>query len=106
AHGRVWTGKQALAHGLVEELGDFETAVLAACRAADLPEDGTVRVQPVTPPHERLLGEPVKSAQAAWQRVKGQNFGEWATALVQGEWVRYITRDPVWLISSDLPRLE
>jgi protease-4 len=84
ANGRVWTGKQALAHGLVDEVGDFEVAFLAACRAANLPDDGTVRVQHITRPSERLLGEPVKVAQAAWRRVHGGAFHEWATALLQG----------------------
>ena len=106
ANGRVWTGKQALAHGLVDELGDFEIALLAACRAANLPEDGTVRTVTISRPNERLLGEPVQAAQAAWQRVHGQGFGGWATALVQGEWLRLVTRDPIWLISPDLPRIE
>lgn len=106
ANGRVWTGKQALAHGLVDALGDFEVAFQAACRAANLPDDGTVRVQHITPPSERILGEPAKAAQAAWQRVSGQGFGEWATMLLQGEWLRLVTRDPVWLIPPDLPRIE
>ena len=26
AGGRVWTGEQALAHGLVDQLGDFDVA--------------------------------------------------------------------------------
>lgn len=106
ANGRVWTGKQAVAHGLVDEVGDFECAFLVACRAANLPDDGTVRAQHITSPHERLLGEPVKAAHAAWRRVNGQGFGDWATMLLQGEWLRLITRDPIWLIPPDLPRIE
>ena len=106
ANGRVWTGKQALAHGLVDALGDFEIAFQTACRAANLPDDGSVRIQHITPPSERILGEPVKAAHAAWQRVRGQGFGEWATLLLQGEWLRLVTRDPVWLIPPDLPRIE
>lgn len=31
AHGRVWTGRQALEHGLVDALGDFEDALVLAC---------------------------------------------------------------------------
>ncbi len=106
ANGRVWTGKQALAHGLVDTLGDFEEAVLAACRAANLPDDGTVRVKHITPPAERILGEPAKTAQRAWQRIRGQEFGAWASALLQGEWLRLVTRDPVWFIAPDLPHIE
>ncbi len=110
ANGRVWTGKQALAHGLVDELGDFDTALLAACRAANLPEDGSVRTAPVTPPSRRLMAEPVKQAQALWQQVHGQAGGQgmaaWVTALAQGEWLQLVARDPVWLIAPDLPRVE
>jgi protease-4 len=106
ANGRVWTGKQALAHGLVDQLGDFEDAFLAACRAANLPDDGSVRSYFITRPRSRLLAEPAKATQAAWQRVSGQGFSAWATALVQGEWLRLLTRDPIWLIPPDLPRIE
>ncbi len=106
ANGRVWTGKQALAHGLVDELGDFERAVLAACREANLPIDGSVRTLHITPPSNRLLAEPVKNAQAAWQQVHGHGFSAWATALVQGEWLRMLAHDPIWLIAPDLPRPE
>jgi protease-4 len=103
ANGRVWTGKQALAHGLIDALGDFESAFLEACRAANLPDDGSVRPRLITTPHDRLLAEPVEAAQAAWQRVNGHGFSAWAAALVQGEWLRILTRDPIWLIPPDLP---
>jgi protease-4 len=106
ANGRVWTGKQAQAHGLVDALGDFEAAFLTACRAANLPDDGTVRTVRITSPSERLLGEPARAAQAAWQRASGGDFGEWAKALLQGEWLNYLARDPIWLIPPELPRID
>ena len=37
--GRVWTGRQALDHGLVDSLGDFGTAVQKAAELAELPYD-------------------------------------------------------------------
>lgn len=37
--GRVWTGKQALEHGLVDELGDLRTALDKARELAKLPDD-------------------------------------------------------------------
>lgn len=46
--GRVWTGAQALEHGLVDELGDVWAAAAAARQMADLPEDA-----PLTIVHER-----------------------------------------------------
>lgn len=36
--GRVWTGEQALAHGLVDELGDFKAALAKARALAGLPD--------------------------------------------------------------------
>lgn len=37
--GRVWTGEQALAHGLVDELGDLRVALTKARALAGLPDD-------------------------------------------------------------------
>ena len=64
AGGRVWTGRQALANGLVDELGDFDVAVQAACAAADLPTDGSVPLVPISAPGRLLLAEPVQAAKA------------------------------------------
>jgi protease IV len=63
-NGKVWTGAQALQHGLVDALGDFHVAVECACTLADLPTDGSVRVVDLTPPKERLLAEPAQLQQA------------------------------------------
>src|SRR5262249_19817095 len=38
AGGRVWTGRQAKANGLVDELGTLDDAVAAAKKMANLPE--------------------------------------------------------------------
>lgn len=43
AQGRVWTGAQALEHGLVDSLGDLSDAVKVARQLADLPDDAPVR---------------------------------------------------------------
>lgn len=46
--GRVWTGHQAIAHGLVDELGDLNDAVRAARSLAELPQGaGIVHVSGV-----------------------------------------------------------
>jgi protease-4 len=42
AHGRVWTGRQAKANGLVDELGGLDTAVAIAKNLADIPEEEQV----------------------------------------------------------------
>jgi protease-4 len=45
AKGRVWTGEDALANKLVDELGGFPKAMELAKDAAKLPKDAKVRVQ-------------------------------------------------------------
>ncbi len=45
AKGRVWTGEDAKAKGLVDELGGFPKALELAKEAAKLPKDAQVRVQ-------------------------------------------------------------
>lgn len=44
AHGRVWTGRQALDNGLVDELGDLHRAVDLAKELAKIPADEQVRL--------------------------------------------------------------
>ncbi|OBH08676.1 signal peptide peptidase SppA [Mycobacterium sp. E3247] len=53
AQGRIWTGADALKHGLVDELGGFRTAVRRAKVLAGLDVDGEVRV--VSYPGSSLL---------------------------------------------------
>jgi protease-4 len=64
AGGRVWTGEQALAHGLVDLLGDFDLAVETACTAANLPTDGSVPTVTISEPSRPLLAEPLKTVEA------------------------------------------
>jgi protease IV len=51
ARGRVWTGRDALEAGLVDELGDLRDAVRIARERANLPEDapvlGAIRIPPL-----------------------------------------------------------
>ena len=44
AQGRVWTGRQALAHGLVDRLGGLDTAVALAKERAKIPADEDVQL--------------------------------------------------------------
>lgn len=41
--GRIWSGRAALEHGLVDELGDVRNGVAAARKLAGLPDDAPVR---------------------------------------------------------------
>jgi len=54
ARGRVWTGADALAHGLVDELGGIDRAAAIARRRGGLPADAPLRVYPRVRPLDRL----------------------------------------------------
>ncbi|MGD8245073.1 MAG: signal peptide peptidase SppA [Anaerolineae bacterium] len=71
ARGRVWTGAQATAIGLVDELGDFQTALAAAQELAGLdPEEDTTVVQ-ITPPGKVLPPMAFPSqGEPAWMAVR------------------------------------
>jgi protease IV len=54
AKGRVWTGADALAHGLVDELGGIDRATAVARQRAGLPASAPVRIFPRVSPLDRL----------------------------------------------------
>jgi protease-4 len=54
ARGRVWTGADAAANGLVDHLGGLETAVALARRKAELPGTAPLRLFPRAHPLDRL----------------------------------------------------
>lgn len=64
ARGRVWTGRQALDHGLVDELGDLETAVRRAKELAGIPEGVVAPVITVRPPKVPVM--PPAAGPATW----------------------------------------
>ena len=53
AQGRVWTGRQALQHGLVDALGGLDTAVALAKEKAKIPVNEDVQL--VVYPERRSL---------------------------------------------------
>ncbi|HEY1914967.1 MAG TPA: signal peptide peptidase SppA [Streptosporangiaceae bacterium] len=55
ARGRVWTGADALARGLVDELGGVDAAAAHARRRAGLPASAPLRPYPSLTPLDRLL---------------------------------------------------
>jgi protease IV len=54
ARGRVWTGADAVANGLVDELGGLDRAAAIARRRAGLPAAAQLRIYPRNTPLERL----------------------------------------------------
>ncbi len=68
AKGRVWTGEDAKALGLVDELGGFPVALRLVREAAKLPADAKIKLKlfpRAKSPLERLLGESPDSSQKA-----------------------------------------
>lgn len=63
ARGRVWTGAQAREIGLVDELGDFETALAVAKELAGLQPERDYTVVQVRPPRRELLPRPFPLAE-------------------------------------------
>ncbi|OCH57867.1 signal peptide peptidase SppA [Aliivibrio fischeri] len=57
AQGRVWTGKDALKHGLVDQLGDFDDAVQAAAQLANMESYNLYWVKEPLTPMEQFLEE-------------------------------------------------
>jgi protease-4 len=69
ARGRVWTGADAVGHGLVDELGGLETAAAHARSRAGLSGDAPVRLYPRTGPLDRL--RPPSSSEHAAAALPG-----------------------------------
>jgi protease-4 len=66
ARGRVWTGRQALGLGLIDEIGDFESAVRKARELASIPLDNDVPV--LTIRTVKAASWP-SAAPAAWREI-------------------------------------
>ncbi|MEU7882119.1 signal peptide peptidase SppA [Microbispora bryophytorum] len=76
ARGRVWTGADARAAGLADELGGLEDALSLARRRAGLPDDTPVRTYPRMHPLERLRPpESSEDKSAALARVRLEAWG-------------------------------
>ncbi|MEU6717544.1 signal peptide peptidase SppA [Nonomuraea sp. NPDC046802] len=76
ARGRVWTGADAAASGLVDELGGLEDALVLARKRAGLAEDAPVRTYPRLNPLERLRGpESSEDKSAALARIRVDAWG-------------------------------
>jgi protease-4 len=89
ARGRVWTGEDAAANGLVDALGGFAAAAEMARRMGGLPAEAPLRVFPRTGPIERLRphesSEDHRGAAASLARgLPGGLGGDLATALAPG----------------------
>jgi protease IV len=73
AQGRVWTGAQAKQHGLVDELGGLDRAVVLAKQAAGIDEKQDVEL--VVYPQRRSLYELVQAPFGTTEGVLGKLLG-------------------------------
>jgi protease-4 len=103
--GRVWTGRQAQAHGLIDALGDFQVAFDLACQAADLPVDGSVRAVSISPAKEYLLAPATATKQALWGLLLRQEFRQVAPLALEGDWGELLGHEHLWLLADGLPKV-
>jgi protease-4 len=57
AQGRVWTGAQALEHGLIDGIGSLDDAISSAALLADVSEYEVLNIEKALSPRERILNE-------------------------------------------------
>jgi protease IV len=81
ARGRVWTGRDALEAGLVDELGGLRDAVRIARNRANLPEDAPVLGAIRIPPLARLSRPKNSEDPRTWVRTEWPGLGDVAAAL-------------------------
>lgn len=77
--GRVWTGEQALANGLVDRLGDLDTAIQVAADLADLSEYSV---------------QTVSSSKNWWDKLLDDQLGGMRISLMQ------------WLLGDDYAQIQ
>jgi protease-4 len=105
-NGRVWTGRQALGYGLVDELGDFQHALDLACEASGLPSDGTVRVRNISEPRNRILPEPASPVDALGGDITWSQLRDTAAALLRGDWQHILGQEHYWYLADGLPSID
>jgi protease-4 len=91
ARGRAWTGAQAIEIGLVDTLGDFETALATAKELANLEPEQEYTVVQITPPRQELLPRPFPVAESAWEVVLDA--------------LRNLARERVWALAPWIVRV-
>jgi protease IV len=100
ARGRVWTGADAAANGLVDELGGLETAVALARRKAGLPDTAPLRGFPRARPLDRVRPPESSEDRAAarasllaeswgplWRLAGGAGLPPFGPLQLPGHWV-------------------
>jgi protease-4 len=81
ARGRVWTGEQALAHGLVDELGDLQTAADKARALAGLDARRYAPLVDISTPRRYTLPQQIPTSSGEWLANLTRLFREGTFAL-------------------------
>lgn len=80
-HGRVWTGRQALAHKLVDGHGDFRDAIRKAAELAGLPTDDAHEISVVNlyaKESRHRIPKPYETAEEFTQLLSGQKISRFS----------------------------
>jgi protease-4 len=85
ARGRVWTGSQALEHGLVDSLGDLQSAAGRARELADMDPRRYVPLVTLSVPKHYLLPQPISESAGQWLDGLWRLFREGTLALAPWE---------------------
>jgi len=83
--GRVWTGRQALAHNLVDSLGSFEDAVQKAAELGGLPAGPDAEIPVVdlfTRTHSHVPPPPFSESRAWTQLLSGETMRRYSGRLM------------------------
>jgi protease-4 len=84
ARGRVWTGADAAANGLVDSLGGLATAAEVARHRGGLPADAPLRLFPRTGPLDQLRPHESSEHRAAPASLRGAGLPGLAAGLLPG----------------------
>ncbi len=76
AKGRVWTGEEAKAKGLVDVLGGYDVALRLAQKAAKIPAGGTFKIA--------VFPHPKSTIERLYDRLEGGDAEDAAPAALQG----------------------
>ena len=106
ANGRVWTGEQALDHGLIDQVGDFQDAVELARELAQLDADARIITVAISPPKKALLAMPVEAARAVLGLSRLRKVDDLLASLTDGSLTQTLLNERFWLLIDEVPEIK
>ncbi|MCV6623426.1 MAG: S49 family peptidase, partial [Cellvibrionaceae bacterium] len=88
AQGRVWSGEQALANGLVDKLGGLNDAIKAAAERAEISDYDVIEIKRKLSPSEQFMQElannlDAKASVNPWLKPINQKLASWFSPVVE-----------------------